>query len=754
MCNRDLLHALAACLVGASLLHPVSLPAATASGLLTQVQVPVVLTIDPECTTGSVVLQFRNDGSAPVTLAPTASEVMTAAGKPSGAAISFQRVSDLSGKGTGPDGPVEPKKIGYIKADIGDLRQVGTWDIDIRNHDAKIGTFEVARTKANFSVRLDVPTPDAPEISLRWRVPKLLAFTNADDRAYKASWRLVIDGKEDAAPLPVGSDLVLPASGAGQVIFTPPGGWFSLNSMLKDRTADGRLTVHAQCTGCAGQACVPPLCAPEKTFKVKVSLAICSPGWQAFWADIFVLVTLLLGAGASFFVNLAVPNYFSRRDFRRQLTDIDARVASLPMALSSRLRVLAGIERKSLEESMRDFSFYSLEFRARIAQLKQSAGQLSSRVDLIQQLGTDRIRFDALRAQGAAPTLVDQIENLFEEVIQSLESVGLNDKILASANVNVAQIEKDMDGLPKPGPDFASQLAARAKLLKKEYAKSSSTTEKMRKAFPELFAELDGASEDPNEFTPEFAKWDMILYKLELIRRYVAWRDSRQLADAAKLEEIEEELTKRLLLFSWEGIDSALRYVREIEQNIFPDGIQTQLSPKCVTIRMDRFAVRQFAPTQFRLEFAYPAYNTAEAQQDWTCIWSFYPVPKNSENPDKATMEEYGWTVTHYFAEAGSYEAKVRFRRQQLNGGDDLDPLKPLPVDVSGTQQDDPRERRHRRNRQWAEAIQVFVAILPALVGLMAGAKDQVLKLDFIPAALAIMVIGFGSDQIKSKLIQ
>jgi len=73
---------------------------------------------------------------------------------------------------------------------------------------------------------------------------------------------------------------------------------------------------------------------------------------------------------------------------------------------------------------------------------------------------------------------------------------------------------------------------------------------------------------------------------------------------------------------------------------------------------------------------------------------------------------------------------------------------------VSSKQQDDPRERRHLRNRKWAEAIQVFVAILPALVGLMAGAKDQVLKLDFIPAALAIIVIGFGSDQIKSKLMQ
>jgi len=758
--HRGPLHLVAACLVLAALVRPVSLPATP--GTLTLADAPV-LTIDPACTFSSVVLQFRNDGPTPVTLAPAASEVTTVAGKPSGARVAFRPVFDLAGKTDAEIVAVEPGKSVYVRADVQDVLQEGAWDIDVKNHGIKIGTFKVTRAKVSFAVKLDVPNPDAPQISLESGVPKLLAFTNADDRANLVRWEFEVDGKEDVAS---GNALVLPANGAGQVNFTPPSGWFSLKSLLKDQTGDGRLTVRLRCTGCAGPACAPSMDAPTKTFKVKLNLAICSADWQALWADGFVLFTLLLGAGASFFVNLVVPNYFSRRDFRTLLSEIDGRVASLPMALSSRLRVLAGIERKSLEESTRYVSFYSLEFKSRITQLKQSADQLSSRVDLLQQIGTDRIRFEALRAQATAPTLVDEIEDLFEEVIQGLDSVGLNDKILASAKGTVAQIEKAMDDLHKPGPDFGSQLATRAKMLKKEFAKSapprdppnpigdSATTERIAKALPELFAELKVAPEDANGFTPDYAKWDMILYKLDLVRRYVCWRDSGQLANPAKLDAIEKELAQRLLLFSWEGLDFALRYVREIEQNIYAEDIQTQLNPRSVTIRMDRFAVRQFAPTQFRLEFAYPAYNTAEAQQDWTCIWYFDHGPKSPGNPDRAIMQEYGWMVTHYFPQAGTYQVKVRFQRQQPNGGDYLDPLAPLSVDVSSTQQDDPRERRHLRNRKWAEAIQVFVAILPALVGLMAGAKDQVLKLDFIPAALAIIVIGFGSDQIKSKLMQ
>jgi len=41
-----------------------------------------------------------------------------------------------------------------------------------------------------------------------------------------------------------------------------------------------------------------------------------------------------------------------------------------------------------------------------------------------------------------------------------------------------------------------------------------------------------------------------------------------------------------------------------------------------------------------------------------------------------------------------------------------------------------------------------------ALLGLIAGAKDQLLKLDVVPAMIAIFLIGFGADQIKNLLTQ
>jgi len=747
------------------------------------------LIVDTACNShdgGSVVLQLRNNSPTVVTLALTASEATDPKIKPSGATVTLRPVHDLAGKTIAEVGSVDPGKSFYIRAEVRDLLQDGKWDIEIHNHGAKVGTFQMVRTSPAFNVKLDVPSPDAPEISLQRGVPKLLSFNNADSSAYPVSEEFAVDGKTDeAVSLPArahkfGPDdgLVLPANGAGQVRFIPPGEWFSWKSILKDITADGRLTVHLRCLDATGRACQPSPDAPAKIFKVKLHLAICSPDCQSLCADIFVLLALLLGAGFSFAVNLVVPNYFSRRDFRARLSEIDARVAGLPMALSSRLRVLAGIERKSMEESLQGVSFYGLEFKGRIAQLNKNADQLSNRLDLLERLGRRRIRFEALRAQGPAPTVVDQIEDLFEEVIRNLDSVGLTDAVLASAKASIDQIDKSLEDFHKLGPDFAGKLAERAKGLKKAFEKSqpqkpagdpaehppkeppknpigdAESTGRLRTRLPELFAYLEVAPEDPTGFTSDFARWDMVLYKLDLIRRYVNWREAGNLADRAelKLDAIESELVKRLLLFSWEGLDSAQRYLQEIEQSIFAETIKTQLTAKHARLRMDRFAVRPYAPTQFRLDFDDPAYNTAEAQKDWTCVWHFDHGPENPASTDNMVIDEYGWAVTHYFPRAVTYPVKVGFRLQRANGGDEISPLEPLTVKVSvAPQQDGPRQRWHRR---WAEAIQVLVAILPALAGLVAGAKDQVLKLDLIPAALAILVMGFGSDQIKNKLTQ
>jgi len=54
-------------------------------------------------------------------------------------------------------------------------------------------------------------------------------------------------------------------------------------------------------------------------------------------------------------------------------------------------------------------------------------------------------------------------------------------------------------------------------------------------------------------------------------------------------------------------------------------------------------------------------------------------------------------------------------------------------------------------NRGW-QTLSFFLALLVVLIGMIAGAKEQILKLDLVPALIAIFLAGFGADQIKNLL--
>jgi hypothetical protein len=50
------------------------------------------------------------------------------------------------------------------------------------------------------------------------------------------------------------------------------------------------------------------------------------------------------------------------------------------------------------------------------------------------------------------------------------------------------------------------------------------------------------------------------------------------------------------------------------------------------------------------------------------------------------------------------------------------------------------------------EILWLVLALFLALIGMIAGAKEQVLKLDLVPALIAIFLVGFGADQVKNLL--
>jgi hypothetical protein len=353
-----------------------------------------------------------------------------------------------------------------------------------------------------------------------------------------------------------------------------------------------------------------------------------------------------------------------------------------------------------------------------------------------------------------------------------LSETETSETALTAAQANITEIERRLASLENPdqsNPDFARRLVNRALWLKKEFlgdksetspnpknrlAGSYPTYHRMKEALPGLFDLLPNVPEEPEKIEPRgYARWDTVVHKLTQIWRYVMWREA---GDRAKLKQykddklggLEHELVKRLLLFGWGGLESARQLVKEMQEGVFPDDIAEQIRRKRIRVRKDRSEVRQFAPTRFYLEFYDVAYNRAEAREEWTCVWDFgHPaIPGHTEN-----MFEYGWSVTHYFPEAKSYNVKVSFGRHK---GDEQEDNNDNQLTVNRTFDVGAPKPAIARTSKESEAFQVFIAILPAVLALVAGAKDQLLKLDLFPALIAIFLVGFGSDQVKSLLTQ
>jgi len=61
-----------------------------------------------------------------------------------------------------------------------------------------------------------------------------------------------------------------------------------------------------------------------------------------------------------------------------------------------------------------------------------------------------------------------------------------------------------------------------------------------------------------------------------------------------------------------------------------------------------------------------------------------------------------------------------------------------------------PAQASADRNR--AEVVRLAIALVIALIGLLAGAREKLDILDVLPAAIALILLGFGADTIKNLI--
>jgi hypothetical protein len=184
---------------------------------------------------------------------------------------------------------------------------------------------------------------------------------------------------------------------------------------------------------------------------------------------------------------------------------------------------------------------------------------------------------------------------------------------------------------------------------------------------------------------------------------------------------------------------------------------------KPVRVVYDTLKARPFRPIYFSIAFDDPRFKGAAALNGLAFRWSF-PGDLIEEGPKVCHYfqgdENHGIRPVEEDSEAVKPKAKG-FRRKGKNPG--LARRIPVAITVHSQRNMDAsdtvegvieltRSKPHRSSRAFAEGVRFLIAFGVALAGLEAGALDQLAKLDFLPATIAVIALGFGADSIKNLL--
>jgi hypothetical protein len=760
------------------------------------------MNVDASCNPngeGAAPVTLRNEGSAAVPLHLSAGDLSSKS--PAKHLVIYPTLVSK-------DSILNPKQELTVEATVTKLYEDGDWESIIQNDQVDAGSLRIVRITPPFSISLDAEKADQPELAFVEGEHAHFRLMNADPEQYKIAWEYSINGRivrsSDPEPKPetvprtwhcpwcskaednkataatVDAAAVIPAGGQKEIIFTPAprwfGGWFT--GLFKDDVADGRLMVTLVSPNCPLD---PPV---SRTFKVKTHLATSSGPRREGWADAFVFLFLALGGAFSLGLNSLLPNQARRLKAKDQLSKFGSQISGLSYALASRLRVLVGQELRLIKDRLRDLTWTSTDFSGEMQNIEQAMNRLGNRLQFLDGLGTTRTNFLRLQADVLPQSVNFAMEQIFEKIQEIGEKSDPTDDNVKMALTLISSIQDQLDRGIQGNDDFAKSLATRVTKLQSEFDSTNgrigktTTCQRIRAAFPGPFARLDAvvaasiAPAPDASTTRDYIDLDERLFELERIREYVDLVEGLAPANDLrnKITAREQVLLDFLERRSYEAMYEAQLLVRQMNDGYFSEDIQTEVKNGKLRIRTDHGEVRQFEPCEFRLEFLKAALNTAYARQEWICRWTF----TLANGPRPQILTEEGWVVTHYFQQGAEYDLKI-FITHEIDGV-----VLPIPnVDIfpdskiaviqeersnlwravkallSGNWALARKEyRERRRTRKALDYVRLGLALIIALFGLIAGAKEQLLKLDVLPALLAVFMIGFGADQIKNLLTQ
>lgn len=738
---------------------------------------PARLTLDPVCNAragASLVSLLRNDGSTPTRLALSADEPASkTAGKLAVAKVTVTPL-DAAGRPVTNKTLLVPGELVGVRLDLTGTLDSGEWEIEVRNAGTPVGTIAVVSPQAGFGVKLDAATPDNPELAFERGKPATIALKNDDSVGYLVSGQYSVRGVVKNAERRIS----LSANGGGELALIPPAEWFhpQIRMLFKDDVADGRLTLRFSSAACPDAAA-----APARVFKVKTTLAAWPAATKDFRGNLVLLGTLFLGGICSLALNFFLPAHGRRLRVRTQLSLVARRIDDLPMQMDPRVRTSVTVEQRQLAERLRRLKFYDMQFSPEMTEIEQGLTRLSTRLDLLGHMELVLNRYWRQRSGSLPLSVSDDIEELRRQLLDLLKRSDPGDSDIQAAQALIKKIDERLTNATAANPELAGRLAKQVDELQKDFNETSGPIgtspiwKSLHADLVEGFAGVLGQAgpTDPAKIAPaDYVRLERAVFILDKIGAFIKLCGATGAAGTltAQHRELRDRLMLNLRGGSWDQLKRVQRLIRQMREGIFYEQVETQIDQQRVAIEPSRIVVRQFEPTELRVMFLDKRVHGSAAREEYTCNWVF----------EYANLKATGWSVSHFFPsptepELQPSEPEVGWLRKAwrvltgLSGSIKPEvPSKPYKVDVRFVRDDGyavpgvvtgeirvrPPLRVKVRASFWMEWLRLALALGIAAAGLIAGARDQVLKLDVFPALIAVFLVGFGSDRIKNLFTQ
>lgn len=701
-----------------------------------------VMVVDGATSRARAWLHVRNEGELDTPLTITlGSFVNRATGKPMSTEAVFFAEGDAAGKPL-VESRIRKGDVLSTRIEVANLWEAGESSAELCIN-GQVHTLKAVHTDVPFNVRVESSTPEKPLLILERNRKGSLMIRNEDPKTYAVTWCLVVPNEAEV----LRGEVTLLPRGVLPVAVEPPRQWFShwFEGLFKDAERPALLTLTF--TPRVDSISIPG--GPVNTVPLQLRLSYWSHAVQSWWGSLILFGVLLLGGLCSLFLGLWIPNKLTRIELVKRLDELAQKTRSISRKTDSALRVGVRVERLRLWEMIRALGMLNADATEQLKQFEREIGILSRRVAWVEALDGVAQRLETLRAStsGAPPTLLRQAARSLDEATRLLKPVSPTESDFQMAQTAIRAADSRLDRIEEADPQFAQSLAAHVKTLRAEYDEQTGVIGKrekcreLRSQLKDLFEILkEPTFEDPAAITPSRYHWiDISIEKLFVLRHYILRFDDT-LADPGRNERVrqcEAKLIEYLRLQSPHTLDLARRLREEIEQDIFSSDIIGQLRTRKCTVKSEPLTAYINTPVRLWVEFSDPRFRYCAALRNFRCLWEF----------DMAVGQEQGWEIAHYFRNEKEAEFRVHF---ETSDGESVSVDGSKPVELKQTIPFRSRSRERLSDRWRVETGRLLLALFIAVLALVGGAREQLLKLDVLPGLVAVFLLGFGADTVKN----